>query len=196
MSDTLHSAFDYVIDTRGGYFSDNPEKLPDVVGIEGMINSYARNNAAISGGASLIPGPLGMAAILPELTLVIKNQVQMVYDIGVAHGKQAQITKELLIGIFVTAAGTSAGGVIAVHGGRILVKRASLRVIQKVVAMLGGRITQQALKSALSKWIPFAGAAAMAYWSNYMTKSIGKKADELFRMDIKDDPDTLDIEIE
>jgi len=50
--------------------------------------------------------------------------------------------------------------------------------------MLAGRITQQALKSAISKWLPVVGAAAMAAWSNYLTRQVGKKADEIFQKEI------------
>ena len=173
----------------------NPNNLPQLDSVSGLISSYTRNNAAISGGASLIPGPWGMAAVIPELTLVIRNQIQMVYDIGVANGKQAQLTKELLMGIFLTAMGSSAGSLLTIHGGKILVRRASLQVIQKIIAMLGGRLTQQVIKSTVSKWLPFVGAAAMATWTGYMTKNIGEKANELFKLEIEDDPQTLDIEL-
>ena len=191
----LNSAFDYVIENRSDYYRKNPSNLPQLDSVSGLISSYTRNNAAISGGASLIPGPWGMAAVIPELTLVIRNQIQMVYDIGVANGKQAQLTKELLIGIFLTAMGSSAGSLLTIHGGKILVRRASLQVIQKIIAMLGGRVTQQVIKSTVSKWLPFVGAAAMAAWTGYMTKNIGEKANELFKLEIEDDPQTLDIEL-
>lgn len=191
----LNSAFDYVIENRSDYYRKNPSNLPQLNSVSGLISSYTRNNAAISGGASLIPGPWGMAAVIPELTLVIRNQIQMVYDIGVANGKQAQLTKELLIGIFLTAMGSSAGSLLTIHGGKILVRRASLQVIQKIIAMLGGRVTQQVIKSTVSKWLPFVGAAAMATWTGYMTKNIGEKANELFKLEIEDDPQTLDIEL-
>ncbi len=191
----LNSAFDYVIENRSDYYRKNPSNLPQLDSVSGLISSYTRNNAAISGGASLIPGPWGMAAVIPELTLVIRNQIQMVYDIGVANGKQAQLTKELLIGIFLTAMGSSAGSLLTIHGGKILVRRASLQVIQKIIAMLGGRVTQQVIKSTVSKWLPFVGAAAMATWTGYMTKNIGEKANELFKLEIEDDPQTLDIEL-
>lgn len=191
----LNSAFDYVIENRSDYYRKNPSNLPQLDSVSGLISSYTRNNAAISGGASLIPGPWGMASVIPELTLVIRNQIQMVYDIGVANGKQAQLTKELLIGIFLTAMGSSAGSLLTIHGGKILVRRASLQVIQKIIAMLGGRVTQQAIKSSVSKWLPFVGAAAMATWTGYMTKNIGEKANELFKLEIEDDPQTLDIEL-
>ncbi len=191
----LDSAFDYVIENRSDYYRKNPSNLPQLDSVSGLISSYTRNNAAISGGASLIPGPWGMAAVIPELTLVIRNQIQMVYDIGVANGKQAQLTKELLMGIFLTAMGSSAGSLLTIHGGKILVRRASLQVIQKIIAMLGGRVTQQVIKSTVSKWLPFVGAAAMATWTGYMTKNIGEKANELFKLEIEDDPQTLDIEL-
>ena len=191
----LNSAFDYVIENQSDHYRKNPSNLPQLDSVSGLISSYTRNNAAISGGASLIPGPWGMAAVIPELTLVIRNQIQMVYDIGVANGKQAQLTKELLIGIFLTAMGSSAGSLLTIHGGKILVRRASLQVIQKIIAMLGGRVTQQVIKSTVSKWLPFVGAAAMATWTGYMTKNIGEKANELFKLEIEDDPQTLDIEL-
>ena len=191
----LNSAFDYVIENRSDYYRENPSNLPQLDSVSGLISSYTRNNAAISGGASLIPGPWGMAAVIPELTLVIRNQIQMVYDIGVANGKQAQLTKELLMGIFITAMGSSAGSLLTIHGGKILVRRASLQVIQKIIAMLGGRVTQQVIKSTVSKWLPFVGAGAMAAWTGYMTKNIGEKANELFKLEIEDDPQTLDIEL-
>ena len=191
----LNSAFDYVIENRSDYYRKNPSNLPQLDSVSGLISSYTRNNAAISGGASLIPGPWGMAAVIPELTLVIRDQIQMVYDIGVANGKQAQLTKELLMGIFLTAMGSSAGSLLTIHGGKILVRRASLQVIQKIIAMLGGRVTQQVIKSTVSKWLPFVGAAAMATWTGYMTKNIGEKANELFKLEIEDDPQTLDIEL-
>ena len=191
----LNSAFDYVIENRSDYYRKNPSNLPQLNSVSGLISSYTRNNAAISGGASLIPGPWGMAAVIPELTLVIRNQIQMVYDIGVANGKQAQLTKELLIGIFLTAMGSSAGSLLTIHGGKILVRRASLQVIQKIIAMLGGRVTQQVIKSSISKWLPVVGAGAMAAWTGYMTKNIGEKANELFKLEIEDDPQTLDIEL-
>lgn len=191
----LNSAFDYVIENRSDYYRKNPSNLPQLNSVSGLISSYTRNNAAISGGASLIPGPWGMAAVIPELTLVIRNQIQMVYDIGVANGKQAQLTKELLMGIFLTAMGSSAGSLLTIHGGKILVRRASLQVIQKIIAMLGGRVTQQVIKSTVSKWLPVVGAGAMAAWTGYMTKNIGEKANELFKLEIEDDPQTLDIEL-
>ena len=72
----INSAFDYVIENRADYYKKNPNNLPQLDSVSGLISSYTRNNAAISGGVSLIPGPWGMASVIPELTLVICNQIQ------------------------------------------------------------------------------------------------------------------------
>lgn len=191
----INSSLESVIESRSSHYRSNPDKRPHKATINSLISSSANTNAVITGGASLIPGPWGMAAVIPELTLVINNQVKLIYDIGVAHGKEKIITKELLLGIFLSALGTGAASLLTIHGGKVLVKRASLRAIQKLIAMLGGRITQQAIKSAVSKWLPIVGAAAMATWTRYTTKKIGETANRIFAMDIQDDPDTIDIEL-
>ncbi|MGB9739315.1 hypothetical protein [Chloroflexus sp.] len=64
---------------------------------------------AISGGLGLIPGSFGLLAVVPEIGLIIRNQVAMLYDIGMAYGKDNVITVELLLGIFGSALG--AGGI-------------------------------------------------------------------------------------
>lgn len=192
ITDGLESAFDSVIESRQEYYEKNPDKVPGLAAVDALIRASYTQNAAISGGASLIPGPFGMLAVVPELLLVINNQIKLIYDIGVAHGKKNEITRELLLGIFISAAGTSAGSLLVMHGSKVLVRRASLRVMQKMIALLGGRITQQALKSAVSKWLPGIGAAAMAVWTGYLTKQIGSKANEIFKHDIVHEVQTVE----
>lgn len=191
----ISAGLESVIESRSGHYNKCPDKRPTLGSIASMILSSANTNAVITGGSSLIPGPWGMAAVIPELTVVIHNQIKLIYDIGVAHGKEKIITKELILGIFISALGTSAGSVLTIQGSRVLVKRTSLRAIQRIIAMLGGRITQQAIKSAISKWLPIVGAAAMATWTRHTTKKIGERAQQIFLLDIQDDPNTMDIEL-
>jgi len=187
---------DSVVRSREAHYKKNPKKLPTLESVDSMISSTANLNAAISGGASLIPGPWGMAAVIPELVAVINRQLALIYDIGAAHGKQKQITKELVLAIMISGLGSSAGSLLTIQGSRVLVRRASLRAMQKIIALLGGKITQQALKRAVSKWLPVVGAAAMAAWTRHMTVQIGERANEIFQLEIQDDPSTLDIELE
>lgn len=150
-----------------------------------LIAKTSNTNAAISGAVGMIPGPWGMAAAVPEIVLIIKNQMRMIYDIGMAQGKSTKdMTPELILGVFVSSTGSAAVGVLSMQGSKILVKRSSLRVIQKVIAILGGRVTQQVAKSAVAKWIPIAGAVAMAAWSKISTKKLGDKALEIFSKEI------------
>ena len=199
LAEKLQDAFHQVAKSKDAFYSENPDKVPTVAEIDSLISASAYKNAAISGGASLVPGPWGMLAVVPELVLVTKNQIELIYDIARAHQKKpGPVPTELLLGIFVSAMGTSAGSVLVLHGSQYLVRRASLRVMQQIIRILGGKIGQQALKSALSKWLPGIGAAAMAVWTNYLTRQIGKKADEIMRAGVSYDetaPEVVEAEV-
>ncbi len=184
LADQMMGVFDLVVSDRSGHFAKHPDKIPDKKSVPSIINSYSVTNAAISGGASLVPGPWGMIAVIPEIAAVVRNQLAMIYDVGMAHGKSKVLTKELLAGVLLTALGSSAGTLLVMQGSKVLVKRVSLRAFQKLIVVLAGKITQQALKSAISKWLPVVGAAAMAAWSNYLTRQVGKKAVEIFEKEI------------
>lgn len=184
LAEKMMGVFELVISDRSGYFAKNPDKIPDKKSVPSIINSYSVTNAAISGGASLIPGPWGMIAVIPEIAAVIRNQLAMIYDIGMAYGKSKVLNKELLAGILITAMGASAGSLLIMQGSKVLVKRVALRVFQSIIALLAGKITQQALKSTISKWLPIVGPAAMAVWSNYLTQQVGKKAIEILEKEI------------
>ncbi len=43
-----------------------------------LIAKTSNTNAAISGAVGMIPGPWGMAAAVPEIVLIIKNQMRMI----------------------------------------------------------------------------------------------------------------------
>lgn len=184
LAEKMMGVFDLVVSDRSGHFAKHPEQIPNKKSVPSIINSYSVTNAAISGGASLVPGPWGMVAVVPEIAAVIRNQLAMIYDIGMAYGKSKVLNKELLAGILITAMGASAGSLLIMQGSKVLVKRVALRVFQRIIALLAGKITQQALKSVISKWLPGVGAAAMAVWSNYLTRQVGKKAIEIFEKEI------------
>ena len=197
LTEKIEDAFNYVIKTKNQEYRDNPGAIPTIDQVPGLIAKAANVNSIISGGASLVPGPFGMLAIVPELAAVIKNQIELIYDITRAYGQKESADPSLLLGIFVQAMGTSAGTLIVLHGGKYVVRRASLSVLQKLITILGGKITQQALKSAVSKWLPVVGAAAMAAWTNYMTRSIGNKAVEIMKVGVViDNPDTIDVDVD
>jgi uncharacterized tellurite resistance protein B-like protein/uncharacterized protein (DUF697 family) len=184
LAEKMMGVFELVVSDRSSHFARHPDEIPDKKSAASIINSYSLANAAISGGAGLVPGPWGMVAVIPEISAVIRNQLAMIYDVGMAYGKSKFLNKELLAGVLLTAMGSSAGSLLVMQGSKVLVKRVALRGFQKIIMMLAGRITQQVLKSAISKWLPVVGAAAMAAWSNYLTRQVGKKAIEVFEKEI------------
>jgi uncharacterized tellurite resistance protein B-like protein len=184
LSEKIAELFDLVVSDRSHHFEANPNQIPDKKAVPDIISYYSKLNAVISGGSSLIPGPWGMLAALPEIAAVIRNQLAMVYDIGMAYNKKKVLTKELLAGVLLTAFGSSTSTLFVMHGSKVLVKRVALRFFQQIIGILGGKITQQLLKSTISKWLPLVGPVAMAAWSGYLTQQIGKKAIELFEKEI------------
>ncbi len=177
--------FEKVIEDRGKYFDEHKDKVPTPNSVSAIANSYANGNAAISGGASLVPGPWGMLAVVPEIVLIIRNQISMVYDIGVAYGHRKKIDPQLLASVFGYALGTGTLGLLVIHSQKILVKRGSLRIMQKLVQLMAGRVTQRLLKSMVGKWIPLAGAVALAAWSKISTHMIAGKAVSVFEKEIE-----------
>lgn len=192
LAEKLMGTFDLVISGRSKYYNENPDKIPTPAAVPSIIALYSTKNMAVSGGISLIPGPWGMAAAVPEVAIVIANQLYMIYDIGMAYGKSQVLNKELLAGVFLSAMGAGAGGLLVMHGGKVLVRRVALRVFQRIILLLAGKVTQQMLKSLISKWLPIIGAAAMAAWSYYMTRQIGNKAIEILEKPVE----IVDEEIE
>ena len=73
----IDDAFDVVIKQKEEYYLKNPSKIPNLSEIDSLISNCALKNSAISGGSSLIPGPWGMAAVIPALHLVIKKQIPL-----------------------------------------------------------------------------------------------------------------------
>lgn len=189
--------FEKVKNSKQSYYSQYPEKRPSAYEADRIINDSAKMNFAISGSMSLIPGPLGLVSVVPELALITNNQIAMIYDIGLAYGKEKHLTKELLLGVTISAMGSSAGGLLVMHGSKVVVKKASVKVFQNVVKVLAGKITQKVAKSALGKFVPLLGAAALATWSAYTTKMIGKRAIEIFSKEIEfDNSEVQDVAFE
>lgn len=99
LAEKMMGLFDFVVSDRSGHYAKHPDKIPDKKSVPSIINAYSMTNAAISGGVNLVPGPWGLVAIIPEITYVIRNQLAMIYDVGMAYGKSTVLNKELLAGV-------------------------------------------------------------------------------------------------
>jgi uncharacterized membrane protein YebE (DUF533 family) len=182
VSEGLEKAINSVKSERENNYSDNGKPIKNQ--IDSLISNYSNTNAVISGGASLIPGPWGMAAAVPEIIAVTRNQMAMIHDIATAHNQNKEVPKELIISVMLSASGSAATSLAVVHGQKIMVKRVGARALQQVIKVLGGKITQQAAKSMAAKWLPLAGAIAMATWSRYSTQKIGEEAKKFCELEV------------
>lgn len=184
ITESLYGLFEEVIAKQASHYARSPQARPSRRDVDAIIARAANTNAAVAATANLIPGPLGMVAAVPEILMVLRNQTVMIYDIGVACGQERFMRTELVVGLLESATKGGTTSLLLVQGGKLLVRRASLRVMQKVIVMLGGQITQRVLKSMIGKWLPVVGALAMGAWARFTTKQLGEQAASMLSLTI------------
>lgn len=184
LSEKLLSVFELVLKERSSYYAEGNEK-PTLEDVDQIINSYVKTNTAVSAGLNLIPGPAGLMAAIPEILTVIRNQIAMVYDICVAYDKERFLNRDLLMGVFAEDTTATGNELVLVHGDKLILKSTSQLVFKKVVAVLATKLAEQLVKRSIAKFVPFAGAAAIATWTRHMTKKLGLHAKELLALDIE-----------
>ena len=142
--------------------------------------------AGISGTLALPPGPIGLVTVIPDLVAIWHVQRQMVADIAAAFGKTAYLGREqMLYCLFKHTASHAVERLVVSVGSRVLVRRVSLRAIQRILRRLGIVITQRVVGRAISRWIPFIGAGAIAAYAYYDTANVAKTTVALFEKEFK-----------
>ena len=179
LTETIQELFRIVLAERRSQYPEHNLLVPMPDTIPQLIATYSIKNAAIAASSSLVPGPLGMLSALPEVVLVLRNQLRLIYDIGVAYGRSHDLEEEVLAGVLASSLGVGTMGVLADQGGRLVIRKASTHMFTHVSSLVGRKVAQQALSSQISKWLPVLGAVAMAAWSRYITTQVGKKASSL-----------------
>lgn len=146
-----------------------------------IANAAAAKAALISGGLALPPGPIGWLTILPDLISIWKLQSQMVADIAAVYGRSASLTREaMLYCLFKHAAAQAVRDLGARVADRLVVQRGSLRALQRAAAAVGTKVTQRAIGSAATRWIPIVGAVGVGAYAYYDTAQVAKTAIALF----------------
>ena len=150
-----------------------------------IIKGAAIKSSLAAGTLALPPGPLGWLTIIPELLAVWRIQAQLVADIAALHGKTAELTEQHMIYcLFRHAAAQLMRDLVVRVGERVLVKRASLRAIQKIVEKIGYKILQRSIGKGISRWLPIVGAAGVASYAYYDTNQVGKTSIDFFSSQI------------
>jgi len=139
--------------------------------------------AAIAGGLALPPGPLGMLTILPDLILIWNIQSQLVADIAALYGKTAFLKKEAMVYcLFRHGVSSLTRDLVVRVGERVLVRRVSLRFMQKILNQIGIEVTQKVLSRGVSRWVPGIGACVISAYAWYDTNKVGETAIAYFKM--------------
>lgn len=163
---------------------------PDKIQADGApldMTDFASNKAfSLSFASGMMPGPFGMATILPELAAITKIQMDLLYKIAKYHGKLDRVNRTIVLYVFGCALGVTAGRLLVQKvGSRLVVKALSTQAAQKISASVGARIGSSVVQRGAGRWICLATAPVFAWISKRMTERIGRYADDLFRQDIE-----------
>ncbi len=149
--------------------------------VEEIIDEAGQKAFKISTALGLIPGPLGMVTILPEVAALTKLQINLIYRIAKRHGKQEEVNSELVLLILGNAMGVAAGEVLLREAGaRLVLKSVNTRLIKALAKKIGARMVDTAAEKAIARWIPMVTAPLFGYFSRSLTRKIGREANKLF----------------
>ena len=124
------------------------------------------------------PGPLGIITILPDLVGIWRLQAQLVSDIAAVYGVKASLTQEtMLYCLFRHAAAQVIRDLVSRIGERIVVQRASLRLIER---RIGVEITRRIAGRGIVRLLPLIGALGVAGYAYYDTAQVGQTAIDFF----------------
>lgn len=140
-------------------------------------------NAVKSG---VLPGVLGMATLIPEIIGSVKNQLRMVYDIGIANGYQGNfLHKDLVIYVLLEVLSKKTTGITLMEGNKMIIKPTGEKIPATIIKILSTIIVRQLVKSIVCKWLPGLGGLAVTAWSQHSTKKIATKATSSFTKEIE-----------
>jgi hypothetical protein len=156
-------------------------------------NAAATKAAAAAGTLALPPGPLGWLTILPEMLAVWRIQAQMVADIAAFHGKKGALNQEqMLYCLFRHSASQAVRDLVVRVGKGMLVRRATLGVLQSVARRVGVNVTQRVVATSVTRWLPVVGALGVAAYAYYDTAQVARIAMDFFEHDIEVEPEPKD----
>jgi hypothetical protein len=150
------------------------------------LASRAAQRAALTAGSlALPPGPLGWLTLLPELITIWKIQAQLVSDIAAAYGRHAMLNREQMMWcLFRHTVAQAFRDLVVRVGDRLVFRRMSYGVAQRVAKQVGVKLTQRTLGKGLSRWLPVIGALGVGAYAYYDTAQVAGTAIALFEGEI------------
>jgi hypothetical protein len=155
-----------------------------------LANRAAQRAALTAGSLALPPGPLGWLTLLPELIAIWKIQGQMVSDIAAAYGRHATLGREQMMWcLFRHTAAQAFRDLVVRMGDRLVFRRMSYSVAERVAKQVGVKLTQRTLSKGISRWLPVIGALGVGAYAYYDTGQVASTAIELFEGEIATEGD-------
>jgi len=142
----------------------------------------AQQRAALTAGSlALPPGPLGWLTVLPEVIAIWKIQAQMVSDIAAAYGQHQELGREQMLWcLFRHTAAQAFRDLVVRVGDRLLFRRVTYSVIERIAKTVGIKVTQRAVGSGVSRWLPVVGAMGVGGYAYYDTGQVARTAIAMF----------------
>jgi len=146
-----------------------------------LANRAAQRAALTAGSLALPPGPLGWLTLLPELIAIWKIQGQMVSDIAAAYGRHATLGREQMMWcLFRHTAAQAFRDLVVQLGDRLIFRRMSYGVAQRVAKQIGIKLTQRTISKGISRWLPVIGALGVGAYAYYDTGQVASTAIAMF----------------
>lgn len=150
-----------------------------------LARSAAKQAALLSGSLALPPGFFGWLTLVPELVGVWKVQAQMVSDIAAIYGKSASLGREQMVYcLFKHVSAQLFRDVVVRVGERVVMRAASVALLQTIARTLGVKVTQKVIGKGLARFVPLIGAAGVGAYAYFDTLQVAKTAVELFSSEI------------
>lgn len=141
----------------------------------------AQRAALTAGSLALPPGPLGWLTVLPELIAIWKIQAQMVSDIAAAYGQHSELGREQMLWcLFRHTAAQAFRDLVVRVGDRLLFRRITYSVAERVAKTVGIKVTQRAVGKGISRWLPVVGAMGVGAYAYYDTGQVARTAIAMF----------------
>ena len=152
---------------------------------QALGRSAARQASLIAGSLALPPGVLGWLTLVPELVGVWRVQAQMVSDIAAVYGKSAYLGRDQMVYcLFKHVSAQLFRDLVVRVGERVVMRVASLGLIQTIAKTLGVKITQKMIGKGITRFVPLVGAVGVGAYAYLDTLQVAKTAMELFSSEI------------
>jgi len=159
----------------------NPDEVVVTGTPEEMIAEAAKKAFWVSTSLGAVPGPLGLATILPEISAVTKIQIGLVHKIAKYHHKLETLNHSIVLLVFANALGLAVGNqLIRRVGVRLVVKALSAPIIERIARAIGFQIAAKVTQRVAGRWLVFIAAPLFGVFSRQMTRKIGREAQALF----------------